>query len=147
MALTVIGSSVHAEDIDVGRIFVETMVEGVREGLCGDKDAVHWMMRSNDETIRKQGYACFGIEQANKFNNRLKGHSVNAEEVCSGSDTKSICKVDRSRGNSEPVLKVDHKTQCRNESGKIKCKIWFPETEINGDLIPAGFRDVNIGEK
>lgn len=145
LVLAVFSSTTRAEDIDVGRIFVESMVEGAKEGICGDKDSVHWMMRSTDEAVRKQGYACFGVGQAEKINGRLQGKTTGADKGCQENSETSKCGEAPTKTKSAPAYQVNQDTKCRNENGHIKCKIWFPETKINGQVIPAGYRDVEMG--
>ncbi len=105
-----------AKDIDVGKIFVESLVEGALEDGCGDKANVHRMMGSVNESVRKQGYACFGVKQAEKINGRMKGKQTKKESAC------------------------------RNDNGKIICSVWVPESKINGEIIPAGFREIEMGK-
>jgi hypothetical protein len=100
-------------------------------------------MRSADPDIRKQGQTCFGIGQAGKIKNRLKG---NNRLERSGSDNDSYPPSTESKNaRKNPIVRVEKPSQCRNDNGTIRCRIWFPETTINGESIPAGYRDVEMG--
>lgn len=142
-ALILACTAAVADDVNVKDVIAESLIEGTREGLCGDRVTVQWMMRSADEKIRRQGNACFSMLQAEKINGRLSG---NAQKIDNGESTiaqSSSTSPHNQKSVSKPPVEAN---QCRNEKGVIKCKIWFPETTINGEVVPAGYRDVDMGQ-
>lgn len=148
--LAAIGSAFTAADeVDVKEVLAESLVEGTREGLCGDRVTVQWMMRSADEKLRRQGNACFSVGQAEKIKGRLSGDTKKNGEVVSSSarnNSQGLENKQPQNQKSRAAESAKQKTECRNEGGVVKCKIWFPETHINGEVIPAGFRDVEMGK-
>lgn len=144
IAIALVLASINsvANDVNVRGVIAESLVEGTREGLCGDRLTVQWMMRSADEKIRRQGNACFSLLQAEKINGRLSGNTQKDENTKS-STAQSSSSPNHLNTVKNPAVQAD---QCRNEKGVIKCKIWFPETTINGEVIAAGYRDVEMGK-
>lgn len=132
-----------ADDVNVRDVIAESLIDGTREGLCGDRVTVQWMMRSADEKIRRQGNTCFSMLQAEKINDRLNGNVQKIENGKSTVAQSSSTSPDNQKSVSKPPVEAN---QCRNEKGVIKCKIWFPETTIDGEVIAAGYKDVEMGK-
>jgi hypothetical protein len=142
-ALILFSITAVADDVNVKDVIAESLIEGTREGICGDRVTVQWMMRSADEKIRRQGNACFSLLQAEKINGRLNGNVQKIENGKSTVAQSSSTSPRNQKSVSKPQVEAN---QCRNEKGIIKCKIWFQETTLNGEVVPAGFRDVDMGQ-
>jgi hypothetical protein len=132
-----------ADEVNVKGVIAESLVEGTRDGLCGDRVTTQWMMRSADEKIRRQGDACFSLLQAEKINGRLSGNTAKKEDGRSSAAQSSKHSPNNLNQVSNTPVEA---SQCRNEKGVIKCKIWYPESTINGEVIPAGYKDVEMGQ-
>lgn len=105
------------KEIQAGRIFVEAFTDGIRETACGNQEQIRLLIRSSDRDLRKLGYACLTAQQSEKAKERVKSSVT-------------------------PKNSSSKESSCWHEGKVFKCKVWFPESTINGVTTPAGYQMV-----
>lgn len=122
LTLTTGSTTVSAADqpnktrLNAGKIFVEALSEGAEETICGTQERIRELILSSENRLKNIGYACLASKQTEKTKERIR----------------TVAEKKEGRGDS----------RCWLVNGVLKCKVWFPETTINGIVEPAGYREV-----